>query len=86
LVDKFPGLSSDQLMEQFKLSLFLQRWGRVKEFKAVKSDFRKWTFRTYVERSAATFENGDVFFNQIRNMKKLIKKRLKARLVDLLGE
>lgn len=86
LVDKYPGLDSEALMRKFNHTLFLQRWGRVKEFKAVKNDFRKWTFRTYVERCASTFGNSDTFFHQIKNTKKLVRSRLKTRLQKILNE
>ena len=86
LIKKYPGMTSVDLMERLNLSVLLQRWDRVKKFRAAKHDPKKWTFRTYAKRAAETFGNGDVFLKQLSNTKSHLRSRVEKNLVRLLKE
>ncbi len=85
LVEQYPTDDAQELMEKFNFSLFLERWNKVRNFKAVESDYHKWTFWTYVKRAAETFGGERQFFRQIRKSKKIIRNKLETKLEKMLN-
>ena len=53
-VNENPGLNREQLIRTFNYSLFSQRFGRVRRTELT-SDYRSWTFYSYLKRAAAAF-------------------------------
>lgn len=52
---KNPSMTQSQLIDSFKFSLLLTKFGRVKEFENNEKGYLGWTFWTYARRSSAVF-------------------------------
>ncbi|MGB3812105.1 MAG: reverse transcriptase domain-containing protein [Shinella sp.] len=81
LLKRFPEKTTDQIMSDFNLSGFLQRYGRVRDFESKADDVRNWTFWTYATRAASlTAPLGLPIYRQLRNYRQNMRAHLKRAL------
>ncbi len=81
LLKRFPEKSTDQIMSDFNMSGFLERYGRVREFESKADDVRNWTFWTYATRAARlTAPLGLPIYRQLRNYRRNMRAHLKRSL------
>ena len=71
-----PQKGTEALIASFNFSLFSQRFTRVKRSNLT-SDYRSWTFYTYLKRSAKAFgPKGDRILRQARHFDDLMRERV----------
>ena len=51
-IEKNPGMALSDLIKSFNYSALIAKFGRVKDFDSIGKKYTKWTFWTYVRRSA----------------------------------
>lgn len=80
---RYPDKSYDELCEMFDFEQFSKRFGRVEDF-ASASEFRQWTFWTYVKRSVEEFGDlGNRIHGQVARLRRRSKKRVEQQLAKL---
>ncbi|OAP43553.1 hypothetical protein ATB98_24520 [Sinorhizobium saheli] len=81
LLRRYPEKSTDQIIAEFNVSAFLQRYGRVQDFESKADDVRNWTFWTYATRAAKiTAPLGLPIYRQLRNYRRNMRAHLKRAL------
>ncbi|MCY4228392.1 MAG: reverse transcriptase/maturase family protein [Gammaproteobacteria bacterium] len=77
LVKDNPGKNPDEICQIFDYSLFFQKYSKVCSKILSQSDYRTWTFHSYVKRAAFTFsERGSRIPRQARNFKRIMRSRI----------
>ncbi|MGH0218497.1 reverse transcriptase/maturase family protein [Sinorhizobium meliloti] len=81
LLKRYPEKSTDEIIADFNVSAFLQRYGRVEDFESKADDVRNWTFWTYATRAAKiTGPLGLPIYRQLRNYRRNMRAHLKRAL------
>lgn len=77
-VKKHPALDATALIDSFDFPLFSQRFSKVKKANLT-SDYRSWTFYSYLRRSAEAFgSKGDRILRQAQGFDDYMKERVSA--------
>ena len=72
-----PNKNAKQLAESFNYSRFSQKYGRVDKYDP--TDYRKWTFYSYLKRASSTFgDRGDRILKQMQGFKGFMQDRVRA--------
>lgn len=80
-VTKNPTLDLVQLQRTFNYSLFSQRFRKVRR-DDLTSNYRSWTFYSYLKRSAKTFgKKGDCILKQTSSFNKFMRSRIEQAIV-----
>ena len=81
-VEKNPTVDAGGLIGSFDFPLFSQRFSRVKKSNLT-SDYRSWTFYSYLKRSAEAFgPKGDRILRQARSFHDFMHERVRAAIVS----
>jgi hypothetical protein len=85
LIKRYPGKDADFVLSKFKAGAFFQRYGRVEDFDP-RSDYSSWTFWTYARKAIeALGEHGAPIPGQLRNYKKIVRRRVEREIRRRLG-
>lgn len=77
LIENNPSKTIPELIEQFNFSIFYQRYGKVDKEKYIDSDYKSWTFYTYMKRACQIFDDkGLRIAKQFSNFKKFSRKKV----------
>lgn len=86
LAKKHPMKSSSTILKDLNLSMFLQRYGRVRDFEEKADDVHNWTFWTYATRaSKITGQMGTPIFRQLRNYRRTLRAHVARHLKKVVG-
>jgi uncharacterized protein YaaR (DUF327 family) len=78
-----PQKSLAQLLESFKYSYLLTKFGRIEDFESNTKGYRGWTFWTYALRASAVFgEKGNPIFRQLSSYKRFVRQKVKDAIAD----
>lgn len=81
-VEKNPTLDVQALIYDFNFPLFSQRFSKVKKSNLT-SDYRSWTFYSYLKRSAQAFgPKGDRILRQARGFDDFMRERVRGAIVS----
>ena len=85
-VEKNPSLDAAALMGSFDFPLFSQRFSKVKKSNLT-SDYRSWTFYSYLKRSAEAFgPKGDRIIGQARGFDDFVQERVRLAIVSAVAK
>ncbi|MBS4009875.1 MAG: hypothetical protein KGZ72_03880 [Roseovarius sp.] len=85
-VESNPAMDADELISSFDFPLFSQRFSKVKKSNLT-SDYRSWTFYSYLKRSAEAFgPKGDRILRQARGFDDFMRERVRAAIVSMSGK
>lgn len=81
-VESNPAMDAGELIGSFDFPLFSQRFSKVKKTNLT-SDYRSWTFYSYLKRSAGAFgPKGDRILRQARGFDDFMRERVRAAIVS----
>lgn len=83
---RYQGKSTAEIMGIANIEELIQAFGPVREFEAKSDDYREWTFSTYVKRASKIMGPiGSPISRQTRRLRSIIRQRLQADLLDIVG-
>jgi hypothetical protein len=76
LARRYPNKDTLQIQSAFDYDRLIERFGRVRDFGELSSEYRTWTFWTYARRSAKIFgPKGTPILNQLKNYRANIRRK-----------
>ncbi|WP_286721929.1 reverse transcriptase domain-containing protein [Devosia sp. 63-57] len=83
---RYQGKSTAEIMSMANVEKLIQAFGPVRDFETKSDDYRKWTFSTYVKRASKVMGPlGNPISRQTRRLRSVIRQRLEADLLDIVG-